>query len=109
MKKTHRLFKRPGASSKGWEWFNIMDEIFGKDPTFQLDHVADVDDAGPKRKKSADHKVKPKEKSEKHWRREMIDIEKERVEAIKSIAESQHKKNNTFDIFTSAIIKMAEK
>ena len=109
MKRAYRLFKRPGASSKGWKWFNITDEIFGNDPTVQLDHVADVDDGGPKVKKSADHKVKPKVKSEKHWRREIIDIEKEWVEAFKSIAESQHKKNNTFDILTSAIIKMAEK
>jgi hypothetical protein len=105
MKKTYRLLKRPGAVSKGWKWFQRMEDIFGDDPAVELDHVAEVNDKGPKGKKI----VEPKKKQgEQNWRRELLDIEKERVDALKSIADSQ-KKNNTFDRLTSAIEKIADK
>ena len=106
MKKTYRLLKRPGAVSKGWKWFQRMEEIFGDDPVVELDHVAEVKDKGPKGKKI----VEPKKKQgERNWRRELLDIEKERaLNALKSIAESQ-KKNNTLDRLTSAIEKIADK
>jgi hypothetical protein len=68
--------------------------------------VAEVNDKGPKGKKI----VEPKKKQgEQNWRRELLDIEKERVDALKSIADSQKKKNNTFDRLTSAIEKIADK
>jgi hypothetical protein len=83
-----------------------MEEIFGDDPAVELDHVAEVNDKGPKARKSVGAE---KKQGDKHWRRELINIEKERVEALKSIADSQLKKNNTFDRLTSAIMKIAEK
>ena len=43
MKGTYRLLARPGASSKGWKWFKMMDDIFGNDPTVEQDHVTEVD------------------------------------------------------------------
>jgi hypothetical protein len=36
-------------------------------------------------------------------------IEEERVEALKSLAESQRNKNKTFDILAAAIVKIEEK
>jgi hypothetical protein len=89
MKKTYRLLKRPGAVSKEWKWFQRMEEIFGDDPAVKLDHVAEVNDKGPKGKKIEEPK---KKQGEKNWRRELLDIEKERVDVLKSIADSQKKK-----------------
>ena len=37
-----------------------------------------------------------------------MEIEKERVEALKSLAGSQRNKNKTFDILTAAIVKIAD-
>ena len=70
------------------------------EPTVQLEHVTEIGDGGPKTKKNVETKIKKDD-----WRRELIDIERERVEALKSIAESQRNKTNTFEILTSAIVK----
>ncbi|EFX66973.1 hypothetical protein DAPPUDRAFT_115860 [Daphnia pulex] len=86
MKRTYRLLSRPGASSKGWKWFKMIDDIFGTGlmwTTVELDHVSEVDDGGPKAKKT----LEPKRK--KNCRKEFIEIEKERVGALKFLAESQ--------------------
>jgi hypothetical protein len=81
----------------------MMADIFGNDPTVELDHVNEVDDGGLKAKKT----LQPKSKQ--NCRKEFMEIEKERVEALKSLAESQRNKNKTFDILAAAIVKIEEK
>jgi hypothetical protein len=106
IKRTYRFLSRTGASSKGWKWFKMIDDIFGTGlmwTTIKLDRVSEVDDGGPKAKKT----LEPKRK--KNWRKEFIEIEKERVEALKFLAEIQRNKNKTFDILAAAIVKIEEK
>jgi hypothetical protein len=51
MKRTYRLLKRPVAVSKGWKWFQRIEDIFGDDPAVELDHVSEMNYNGSKEKK----------------------------------------------------------
>jgi hypothetical protein len=59
-----------------------MDLIFGDGPAIKLKHVAEVGDGGPKKRATSST-------NSSNWNKQLISIEKERVDVLKILLEAK--------------------
>lgn len=53
LRRTYKQKKGPGTQKKLWRFFELMDNLFSKDPVIELDNVAEINDGDcpPKKQK----------------------------------------------------------